>query len=166
MTHSKIVTISSEPGLAPVVARWLVQTFFNYPGSYTVEEMTALILAPSDGPKETFVLFDGSQPVGTAAMIPADLDARPDLTPWLAGLFVEPAFRGRGHAKALVHQVESFASSAAVSVLWLYTLGAEAFYARLGWVKAGLEEDRGQAVVLMKRVLNQPGKNGSPFHDP
>lgn len=90
MTHSKIVTISSEPGLAPVVATWLVETFFNYPGSYTVEEMTALILAQSESPKETFILFDGSQPVGTAAMIPADLDARPDLTPCSLGFSSNP----------------------------------------------------------------------------
>jgi len=30
---------------------------------------------------------------------------------------------------------------------------SEAFYARLGWLKADSEEDCSQAVVLMKRVL-------------
>ena len=148
-----IVAASSHPELAPLVAKWRVDTFFTHPGGYTVEEMTALILAPPMGPKETFVLFDGGQPVGTAGLVRQDLDARPDLTPWLAGVFVLPGFRGRGHATALVHRVEAFALAAAVPVLWLYTLKAEPLYARLGWERAGTEQEDGHDVVLMRRVL-------------
>jgi len=44
--------------LAPIVAGWRVGAIFNHPGGYTVEDMTARILAPPEGPKETFVLFD------------------------------------------------------------------------------------------------------------
>jgi GNAT superfamily N-acetyltransferase len=82
-----------------------------------------------------------------------DLETRPDLTPWLAGVFVQPAFRGRGYATALVRRVEAFASAASVRTLWLYTWTAEPLYARLGWQRAGLETDpkRGREVVLMTR---------------
>ncbi len=153
MAGSSITTVSGDPSLAPIVAAWIVGALFDFPGGYTVEEMTALILAPADGPKETFVLFDNDQPVGTAALIPADLDSRPDLTPWLAGLFVEPLFRGCGHGTSLIHRVETFAAEASVPVLWLYTAKAEALYARLDWERAGMEEDRGEPVVLMRRVL-------------
>lgn len=149
----RIAAVSDRPELAPLVAQWRVGAFFNYPGGYTVEEMTALILAPPVGPKETFVLFDGDQPAGTASLVRTDLETRPDLTPWLAGVFVLPAFRGRGHATALVRRVEAFALAASVPVLWLYTSTAEPLYARLGWQRAGLEQERGQAVVLMRRSL-------------
>ena len=125
-----IAPVSKRPELAPLVAEWRVSAFFDRPGGYTVEEMTALILAPPVGPKETFVLFDGDRPVGTAGLLRSDLESRPDLTPWLGGLFVEPAFRGRGHATALVRQVEEFARAASVPVLWLYTLHAEGLYLR------------------------------------
>ncbi|WP_158922270.1 GNAT family N-acetyltransferase [Acidisphaera sp. S103] len=151
---STIVTISDRPDLAPLVARWRVEAFFNHPGGYTVEEMTALILEPPRGPKETFVLFDHGRPAGTAALIRSDLDSRPDLTPWLAGLFVEPAFRRRGHATQLIRKVEAFARASAVPVLWLYTSTAETLYARLGWQRVGTEDERGEQVVLMRRTLS------------
>lgn len=128
--------------------------FFDYPGGYTVEEMTKLILEPPVGPKETFVLFDGGEPAGTAALIRSDLETRPDLTPWLAGLWVQPAFRGRGHATALVRRVEAFALAASVPVLWLYTSTAEPLYAKLGWERAGVEQENGHEVVLMRRALS------------
>ncbi len=148
-----IVAVSSRPELGPIVARWLVDAF-GYPGGRTVEAMTAAILAPAWGPEESFVLFDQDRPVGTASLSHDDLASRRDLTPWLAGVFVEPAFRHRGYATALVRQVEAFASAASVQTLWLYTSTAEPLYAGLGWQRAGLEKDRGQEVVLMSRRLS------------
>jgi GNAT superfamily N-acetyltransferase len=153
MAPFHIVALSDRPDLAPLVAAWRVGAFFDHPGGYTVEEMTALIRAPAPPPREAFVLFAQGEPVGTAALIGSDLDTRPDLTPWLAGLFVLPAFRRHGYATALVRRVEAFAASAGVSTLWLYTSTAEALYARLGWARVGLEDERGQPVVLMRRDL-------------
>jgi GNAT superfamily N-acetyltransferase len=150
----RIVTVSNRPDLAPLVAAWRVEAF-GYPGGWTVEELTALLLAPPVGPEETFVLLDQHRPVGTASLLHEDLDTRPDLTPWLAGLFVEPAFRGRGYGSMLVRRLEAFARDAAVPVMWLYTSTAEPLYARLGWQRMGLEQERGQEVVLMKRLLSE-----------
>jgi GNAT superfamily N-acetyltransferase len=152
MDHT-IVAVSDRPGLALLVGGWLVGAF-GRPGGRTVEEMTALILAPPVGPEETFVLFDRDGPAGTASLAHADLDAWPDLTPWLAGVLVQPAFRGRGYATVLVGRMEAFATAASVPVLWLCTAAAGPLYARLGWRRAGLERDGGKEVVLMKRVLS------------
>jgi GNAT superfamily N-acetyltransferase len=157
MTH-RIAAVSDRPELAPVVAAWLVNAF-GYPGGRTAEEITALILAPPKGPEETFVLFDQNKPVGTASLSHDDLKSRPDLTPWLAGVFVEPAYRGRGYATALVRHVESFALAAAIPILWLYTWTAEPMYAGLGWQRVWLEKDRGQEVVLMSRHLSDGHRN-------
>lgn len=151
MPH-RIDAVSVRPDLAPLVARWLVNAF-GHPNSGTVEDMAALILAPARGPEQTFVLFEGDTPVGTASLAHDDLASRPDLTPWLAGVFVEPAFRGQGYATALVRRVETFAFNASVPTLWLYTTTAEPLYARLGWRRVGLETDNGQEVTLMSRNL-------------
>lgn len=152
-----ITAVSDQPDLAPLVARWRVEAFFAGPGGYTVAEMTRLILAPGRGPEETFVLFEGGRPVGTAGLVRQDLDARRDLSPWLAGVFVVPGARGRGHAASLVRQVEAHAAGAGVGVLWLYTAkggaGAGALYRRLGWEHAGVERDDGVEVSLMRRRL-------------
>jgi len=150
---TRIDAVSERPELAALVARWRVAALFDYPGGYTVEDVAERILAPPAGPKETFVLFDDDRPVGTAGIVRHDLETRPDLTPWLAGVFVERRFRGRGHATALIRRVEAFALAASVPILWLYTATAEPLYARLGWERAGLELDRGEEVVLMRRLL-------------
>jgi GNAT superfamily N-acetyltransferase len=151
----RIASLSTQPDLAPLVARWRVRAFFDYPGGTTVEEMTALLLAPPAGTAETFVLFDGERPVATAGLTGNDLETRPDLTPWLAGVFVEPEYRGRSYATVLVRHVEAFAAAASIPVLWLYTSRAEGLYLRLGWQTVGLERQRDRDVVLMRRDLRQ-----------
>jgi GNAT superfamily N-acetyltransferase len=151
----RVETTSGRPDLARIVADWLVAEF-GYPGGRTPEQVVTRILATPDGPEETFVLFEQDRPVGTASLSHDDLVSRPDLTPWLAGVFVEPAARGRGYASALVRRVEAFAATAEVSTLWLFTWTAAPLYARLGWQHIGLETDRGKDVVLMTRHLSKP----------
>jgi GNAT superfamily N-acetyltransferase len=148
----RIVAVSDQPELAPLVATWLLDEF-RHPGSPNHEGMTARILASRTGPEETFVLFEGDIPVATASLTCKDLDSRPDLTPWLAGVVVQPACRGRGYATALVRHVEARARSASVPTLWLNTWTAESLYARLGWGRVGLEKGNSRDVVLMKRNL-------------
>ncbi|MBL6079775.1 GNAT family N-acetyltransferase [Belnapia sp. T18] len=150
----RILAVSDRPDLAPLVARWLVDAFYRPPADMTTEAMTALILAPPQGPEESFVLFEGDRPIGTASLAHDDLPSRLDLTPWLAGVFVLPEHRGRGHASALVRHVEGFARAASVAELWLYTRTAEPLYARLGWQRAGLEQNNGHEVALMRRRLD------------
>jgi len=115
--------------------------------------MMELFLAPHIGAEETFILFEGGTPVGTASLARTDLPSRPDLTPWLACVYVEPEFHRRGYATALVRRVEELARESSVSTLWLFTWTAEALYAGLGWERSGLEQHRDQQVVLMKRDL-------------
>jgi GNAT superfamily N-acetyltransferase len=150
----RIETTRGRPDLARIVADWLVAEF-GHPGGRTPELVVARILGPSNGPEETFVLFDQDRPVGTASLRHDDLPSRLDLTPWLASVFVEPAARGHGYASALVRWVEAFAAEAGVRTLWLYTWTAEPLYARLGWQRIGPETDRGKDVVLMTRHLSR-----------
>ncbi len=148
-----IVAVSGEPELAPVVARWLVGEFFDYPGGMTVPAMTHMILTPRQPFAECFVLLEDGEPAGTASLATEDLEARPDLTPWLAGVFVRPQSRGRGYARALVRAVEGHARGHGISTLWLYTGGAAPLYAGLGWRAMGQERDRWGPVTLMRRDL-------------
>ncbi|WP_439598038.1 GNAT family N-acetyltransferase [Falsiroseomonas sp.] len=147
-----IVTLTERPDLVPLVAGWRMEAF-GYPGR-RLEDGLARLRAPRRGPEETFVLFEAGVPAATAALSHDDLESRPDLTPWLAGVIVQPGFRGRGLAGRMVRQVEDFARRAGVSTLWLYTSAAAGLYAKLGWQHAGVEQDRGREVALMQRLLD------------
>jgi GNAT superfamily N-acetyltransferase len=89
-----------------------------------------------------------------ATLVNADLAARPDLTPWLADVRVDPPFRGRGHAARLVRHVEAACRAAGISRCYLHTEAAAEMYARLRWVAIGAAEHHGHAVTIMARDLS------------
>lgn len=101
----------------------------------------------------TLILLADSQPVGTASLVAHDLDERPELTPWLAGMFVVPQSRGQGYAARLTAAVEQEARAASISTLWLYTNTAERIYARAGWQTFETVQLDDTPFALMKRNL-------------
>ena len=114
-----IVTTAERPDLVPRVADWLWQAFWKDSGK-PYEQLLAAARKSAMGTAMpcTFVLLCDGQPVGTASLVAHDLDERPDLSPWLAGVFVEPHARHQGFATRLIAAVEQ---AAAVDTLWLYT---------------------------------------------
>ncbi len=79
------------------------------------------------------VAFNGDEVLGTVALKPQDLDIRPQLTPWLGGLFVMPEFRGRGIGSLLIINIVEEARRLRLPRLYLWTPSAESLYARHGW---------------------------------
>lgn len=102
---------------------------------------------------QSFVLLVDDKPVGTASITAHDLDERPDLTPWLAGVFVVPEARGHGYAALLVSAVENEGRRQSVQTLWLHTNTAERVYARLGWQTVETVQHNNKPVALMRRDL-------------
>jgi GNAT superfamily N-acetyltransferase len=147
-----IVTIAERPELAPIVAGWLWSQSWRIGGDSLAETEVAVAASTASlGPPQIFVLLADGVPVGTASLLAEDLEERPDLTPWLANVFVAPEARGRGHAQDLITAVETAARAAAVPTLWLFTHDAERIYARAGWRPVEAFEHHGLPTVLMRR---------------
>jgi hypothetical protein len=108
-------------------------------------------------PPQTFVLLVDDRPIGTASLVSHDLDERPNLTPWLAGVFVIPEARGRGHVIHLIQAVEVACRFAGCGAVWLHTANAERVYARAGWHTVEAIQRQGRRpVTLMRRDLTLP----------
>ena len=152
----EIVTIADHPELIPGIARWLWEEWGRAKGR-TLEATVARIGSRTAriGLEQCVVLLDAGVPAGTASLVHDDLDDRPDLTPWLASVYVAPPFRGRSHSVRLVRAIERLAA-ATVPSLWLQTSTAAGLYARLGWVLVGNGVDHGTPVAIMQRDFAGP----------
>ncbi len=99
------------------------------------------------------VAFRGEEVLGTAALKPQDLDIRPQLTPWLGGVFVPEKHRGRGIASSLITAMVAEAQKLRLAELYLWTPSAEHLYARQGWtvLARALYHDR-QTCIMHRRL--------------
>ena len=150
----QIVTTVDRPDLIDVAAEWIWNAFWKKNG-YTLEQIRALVISSNAvvGPSQCMLLLVDGVPVGTAGLIRNDLDSRPELTPWLAAMYVRPELRGRGYALELIRAVENAAVLAGYSQVWLYTLVAEGLYLKAGWQSVERFEMEGVQAVLMRRDL-------------
>jgi GNAT superfamily N-acetyltransferase len=153
-----IVSTSDRPDLVEVTARWRWEAFFRPSGApfEPILEAARQTAAMSRAIPRTLVLLVDDEPVGTVSLTAHDLKERPDLTPWLAGMFVAPHARGRGYATLLIGAIEQVARDASVSTLWLFTNTAERIYARAGWQTVEIIRHKGEPHALMRRNLHGP----------
>jgi GNAT superfamily N-acetyltransferase len=94
------------------------------------------------------VAHDGAEFLGTASVIASDLEGRPQLTPWVAAVWVEPHARSRGVGGALVERAarDCFALGFARAYLCARPT-LTGFYERIGWI--AIERDVGARGVTV-----------------
>jgi GNAT superfamily N-acetyltransferase len=93
------------------------------------------------------VAVDGEELLGSANLVAADLPPRPELTPWLAQLFVAPARRRAGVAPALVRAVLERARGCGFGRVYLH----------VGHAAADLDQER----TVMHHDLQSSGPRSS-----
>jgi N-acetylglutamate synthase-like GNAT family acetyltransferase len=99
------------------------------------------------------VAREEGRPVGTAALRVHDMDTRPNLTPWLASVYVHPSRRGRGLGTQLVARIEAEAVRLDFDRLYLVTFDQSPFYAARGWTLHECTSYRTEPAVVMQRQL-------------
>ena len=101
------------------------------------------------------VAHDGDAFLGTASIIPSDLAERPQLTPWIAAVWVEPQARQRGVGSALVNRAAQDCFALGFERAYLCARPQRsAFYEGLGW--SPLERDVGpHRMIVFARDANQ-----------
>jgi predicted N-acetyltransferase YhbS len=122
-----------SPQQIPTVAQWIYNEFWANQDRHTPESLQAALreaTCPDRIPLSLVATCYGL-PVGTVNLIENDDEDRPHLTPWLAALFVQPGFRGRGIGSLLVRSLKHNARQMDVPVMHLGTDNPR-FYARLG----------------------------------
>ena len=142
---------------AELAARWRYEAFFA-DGSDTFENSRSALLdflRQQDGYEIGLLAECDGRPAGLCLFVREEVEPnpRPDLTPWLAALYVAPAFRARGTGAALVRAIEDHARAVGTKTLYLYTSEAEPFYAGIGWKVRERFTQNSEAFALMAREL-------------
>ena len=98
-----------------------------------LEQELSGVVAATEFPFTLVAVSDGAF-AGTVTAITSDLDERPELTPWVAALWVDPEFRRAGIAKALVERAVETMFAQGHPQVYLYAIPTlQAFYLGLGW---------------------------------
>ncbi|MEI9402910.1 GNAT family N-acetyltransferase [Mesorhizobium argentiipisi] len=143
----------AEDDVEPM-ARLRLKAFFESADRTLDEDMAGLRgLIAGDGFEAAFVARDRGRPVGSCLLVRDEISSPHDLTPWLAGLVVEEAYRSGGVGTALVGTVEAHAATAGVGTLYLYTWQARGFYEALGWSAVETFDQDGAPMLLMSKSL-------------
>lgn len=148
-----ISDLRDEPAFVEVVADRIWRAFWKDKG-HPLSLLTGLV-QDSFGPgpvPTTFVAHHGDNFLGTVAVIACDEDTRPQFTPWIAALWVEPEHRRQGIGAALVHKAAAFAFNTGASRVHLLSGPHRcSYYESLGWSVLEQMED---GMFILTRDLN------------
>jgi N-acetylglutamate synthase-like GNAT family acetyltransferase len=148
----EIIDLRKAPQHIPTIARWHFDEWgYLNPGKtleYRIERMQRYI---ADNPIPSMLIaVEGNVVLGTAALVEADMDSHPELTPWLASVYIREDQRGCGLGKKLVQALMDFAGKQNLERLYLFTPDQSGFYAKLGWKPLAQETYRDTPVTVMQ----------------
>ena len=103
----------------------------------------------------TLIALAGEALVGTVSLKQYEATTDAGLSPWIGGLLVDDAWRGKGLGAALLAQAEATAAALGYPVLYLSCEpDIEHFYEKLGWELMQRKLSCGDEVALMKKRLS------------
>ena len=107
----------------------------------------------SEGVPSTYVVIKDEQYVGTFSFWNCDLQSRQDLSPWLGGVVVVPAFRGQGIGVFIQEQAKKILQKEGIKQAYLYT-EMTGFYEKTGWTFVeDIYDEKDKKVRLYKMYL-------------
>ena len=147
----RIESIADHPDFVETIARWHWDEWGEGDPDGSLESWTQGLRRFVNRGRipMVFLALEGEELLGSVTLNEHDMSTRRDLTPWVSGVFVKPAARGRGVARALVRHAVAQAAAMGVARLYLYTHSARGLYEKLGWSVIGHEDYEGKIVTLM-----------------
>lgn len=139
----------------PALARWSYEEWSYLHPEKTFAEVERQVSAGCNREHLpiTLVAMGEARPIGMISLKANDFAARQDLSPWLAGLYVDKPHRKKGVGSRLVLELEKLAMRRGVNKLYLVTDDAAGFYAQHGWIVLEHTVSHGHAVTVMEKDI-------------
>lgn len=151
----KIEYLAEHKDIIPTLARWTYEEWSYLHPERTLSEVERLISERSNRKHIPIALvaIDKGKVIGMAELKTSDFKGRPDLSPWLAGLYVDIPHRRKGVGTKLVQEIEKLAARLGASNLYLITDDAEKFYSELNWSVQERTVWQGHSVTVMEKDI-------------
>jgi GNAT superfamily N-acetyltransferase len=146
----EIVDLRERPHYAAAVGERIWRAFWQHKGKplKALQDGMRNFLEPATRIPFALVAEQDGRLCGNTLVIESDEPARPDLTPWIAAVWVDENMRKQGVAAALLQ--EAIKRSAALGVERLYLSSRPAlrdFYTKLGW--RPIDHDVGESKLIV-----------------
>jgi GNAT superfamily N-acetyltransferase len=154
-----ISDLRDRPDFAATVADRVWRAFWKKDG-HPLELLTGLVHQNfGPGPIPTaLVAHEGERFLGTVSIIASDEEARPQYTPWVAALWVEPEHRRRGIGALLVEKAVLFAFNTGAERVYLLSRAHRcAFYKGLGWIVLEVDAPEDGMFILSRTAYGAGG---------
>jgi GNAT superfamily N-acetyltransferase len=136
MSHAFTISdLRQRPEFFDTVADRIWQAWWQ-PNGYPLDYISTRLCENMEATPIPFALVahDGERFLGTSSVIASDLEERPQLSPWVAAVWVEEDARGRGIGAALVNHAAQNCFALGVSRAYLCARPRmTGFYEALGW---------------------------------
>lgn len=102
----------------------------------------------------TLIALHGKTPMGMCSLRSSD-GVRPDLTPWLGSLVVDPQHHNKGIGKLLINAIKTEAKNRGYQHLYLFTFdpALSKYYRLSGWTMFATDEFHTHTITIMKAAL-------------
>jgi predicted N-acetyltransferase YhbS len=102
----------------------------------------------------TYIALENDVCIGTVSIFENDLKTQDRYKPWLASLYVKPAYRSKGIGQALIRKALQVTKELGYQRLFLRTEHASDYYRKLGWQFVSKAMDpKGLQTNIFKMVI-------------
>ena len=150
-----IAHLAEHPAHIPTLAAWAYQEWGHLFPDETYATLVSEFAERAAAPAipATYIALEQTTLLGMASLAQEDLPIRPELSPWLADVYVLPEYRQRGLGAQLIRTILLAAERLGVTQLYLFTADKIEFYRRLGWQVCEVTMYRGEQVTIMSYQL-------------
>jgi len=154
----QISPVAKIPSAIPLLADWHHQEWqhlnsqnYNLKARITdYEQIAATKVFPA-----MLVAHKNQTPLGSIRLIENDMDTHPELSPWIASLYVSEEYRRLGIGTALIANIETTAIELNFKKIYLFTENHQAIYKRQRWEIFSNEMYFNQNVTIMHKQLHE-----------
>ena len=155
--HLCIDYLANHPQHIATLAKWHQQQWHNISPHLDTNKRISHLSAHHNvaAIPVTLIAQQQNQLIGSASLVEDDMQDRPQYSPWLASVYVDPAYRQQGIASTLISDIITQARLLELPQIYLFTADQSEFYAKRDWKTIEHRHYHGVTVDIMNYQLTE-----------